>query len=190
MKLVYHIPDRLYYIQQFFDYPTYKKIHNDIFDSKLKLFSTDVQWGDSLVYGHKSNVLKNDYDSDVYEPFRKMKILLENNPFYKLEKNLRYSFMQHSMGDNAGINWHTDIGYEYGITYYINRRWNIKFGGEFLFKDSNSSGFIPVVGNSLVIVKPPLFHKVCNVMEPTVHRKTIQIFVDKPDNGCKENISC
>ena len=51
------------------------------------------------------------------------------------------------MKDNSGINWHNDHNYKYGITYYINRRWNPRFGGEFLFKCKNANGFIPFVGN-------------------------------------------
>ena len=66
---------------------------------------------------------------------------------------------------------------QYGITYYVNRRWNLKFGGEFLFTNKNANGFIPLVGNSLVIIKAPLIHKVAPVMKPVVPRKTIQIFV-------------
>ena len=31
MKLVYSIPDQLYYIQHFLDYSTYKKLHYDVF---------------------------------------------------------------------------------------------------------------------------------------------------------------
>ena len=88
-------------------------------------------------------------------------------------------FVLHSMVDNSGINWHNDYNHKYGITYYINRRWNSKFGGEFLFKDKNANGFIPLVGNSVVIVKTPLEHKVTPVMNPLVPRKTIQIFIDK-----------
>ena len=83
------------------------------------------------------------------------------------------------MKNNSGINWHDDGGHEYGITYYINRRWNPAFGGEFLFMDKNANGFIPLVGNSLVIVKAPFKHKVTPVMNPLVPRKTIQIFINK-----------
>ena len=82
------------------------------------------------------------------------------------------------MSDESGINWHDDSGHQYGITYYINRRWNIKFGGEFLFTNKNVNGFIPLVGNSMVIIKAPLKHKVTPVMKPLIPRKTIQIFVD------------
>jgi len=35
MKLIYSIPDKLYYIQDFLDYPAYKKLHYDVFKSKL-----------------------------------------------------------------------------------------------------------------------------------------------------------
>ena len=84
--------------------------------------------------------------------------------------------MIHSMGDGTGINWHDDYNHNYGITYYVNHRWNLKFGGEFLFRDEYSNGFIPLVGNSIVIVKAPFQHKVVPVMKPLVPRKTIQIF--------------
>ena len=40
MKLVYQIPDKLYYIQQFLDYPSYKKLHYDVFRSKLLKLNT------------------------------------------------------------------------------------------------------------------------------------------------------
>jgi Rps23 Pro-64 3,4-dihydroxylase Tpa1-like proline 4-hydroxylase len=82
------------------------------------------------------------------------------------------------MDNDSGINWHDDSGHKYGITYYINRRWNLKFGGEFLFTDKNANGFIPLFANSLVIIKAPLEHKVTPIMKPIVPRKTIQIFVD------------
>ena len=109
-------------------------------------------------------------------PLQKIKILLETNPFHKI-KIKKFEPLIHSMKDGSGINWHNDYNHEYGITYYINRRWNMKFGGEFLFMDKNANGFIPLVGNSLVIVKAPFDHKVSPVQKPIVPRKTIQIFI-------------
>ena len=81
------------------------------------------------------------------------------------------------MTDGSGINWHNDETHKYGITYYINHRWNDLFGGELLFKDTYSKGFIPLVGNSIVIIKSPFGHKVAPIMNPLIPRKTIQIFV-------------
>jgi Rps23 Pro-64 3,4-dihydroxylase Tpa1-like proline 4-hydroxylase len=186
MKLVYSIPGKLYYIQNFLDYPTYKKLHYDIFRSSLiKLRSTKKTWEKSLSFGYKKYV-KNTCLDEKYKLLQKIKILLENNPFHKVKiENFKPSI--HSMKDGTGINWHNDYGHIYGITYYINRRWNLKFGGEFLFKDKNANGFIPLVGNSIVIIKAPLDHKVTPVMKPLVPRKTIQIFINKENNNGKNS---
>ena len=178
MKLVYSIPDKLYYIQNFLDYSAYKKLHYDVFKSNLiKLNSTKKTWPKQLKHGHKNFVKYTNLDAN-YLPLKKIKILLENNPFHKI-KIKKYEPLIHSMTDGSGINWHNDYDWSYGITYYINRRWNPKFGGEFLFTNENSNGFIPLIANSLVIVKTPLEHKVTPIMEPIVPRKTIQIFINK-----------
>jgi len=178
MKLIYSIPDKLYYIQNFLDYSTYKKLHYDIFKNKsitLDSTKTSKSWSDKLKYGHK-NFVKNMSLNSNYKAFQKIKVLLENNFFHKI-KIKKFTPVIHSMSDGCGINWHDDYGYEYGITYYINRRWNLKFGGEFLFHSETSNGYIPLVGNSIVIVKAPLFHKVTSVLRPLIPRTTIQIFI-------------
>lgn len=83
------------------------------------------------------------------------------------------------MRDQSGINWHEDGGYKYGCTYYINKRWNRDFGGELMFNiPGNVNGFLPVWGNSMLILKSPVDHKVVPVMSPTVPRMTIQTFID------------
>jgi Rps23 Pro-64 3,4-dihydroxylase Tpa1-like proline 4-hydroxylase len=60
------------------------------------------------------------------------------------------------MSKNSGINWHEDGHVGYGVTYYINKRWNPDWGGEFMFKYNGNHGYLPVVGNSLVIIKTPM----------------------------------
>jgi Rps23 Pro-64 3,4-dihydroxylase Tpa1-like proline 4-hydroxylase len=81
------------------------------------------------------------------------------------------------MKKGAGINWHDDHTWKYGATYYINRRWNENWSGEFMFKDKNSHGYLPCRGNSLVIVKAPIQHKVNPVLSPIMPRMSIQIFM-------------
>jgi len=81
------------------------------------------------------------------------------------------------MEKGSGINWHNDKGWKYGATYYLNNRWNNHFGGEFMFRNENGHGFIPVVGNSLVIIKAPLIHKVNPILSPLVPRISIQMFM-------------
>jgi hypothetical protein len=176
MKLIYQIPNKLYYIQNFLDYPTYKKIHYDVFKSKdIHLNSVKKSWQKTLLTGFKNFPERSDLIPE-YGPLKKLNILLNTNPFHKVNQQIK-KFVLHSMKDNSGINWHNDQNYKYGITYYINRRWNPRFGGEFLFQDKSNNGFIPLVGNSIVIVKAPFDHKVTPVMNPLVPRKTIQIFL-------------
>lgn len=178
MKLVYSIPGKLYYIQNFLDYNTYRQIHFDSFKYKNdKLGNVNSYWEPFLLHGFKDT--RSVSLNHKYEPVKKLKILLQNNQYHKIPKDYKYNILLHSMSDGSGINWHDDLGHDYGITYYINRRWNLKFGGEFMFTSGDGNGFIPLVGNSLVIVKAPLDHKVSNVTKPLVPRKTIQIFVDK-----------
>jgi len=184
MKLVYSIPGKLYYIQNFLDYSTYKQLHYDVFRSKnVKLFSAKKQWDKRLLEGLKKSPDRSDLAPE-YGPLKKLNILLNTNPFHKVNHQIK-EFILHSMRDNSGINWHNDPHTNYGITYYINRRWNLKFGGEFLFMHEKTNGFIPLVGNSIVILKTPFVHKVTPVMKPLIPRKTIQIFIPKDGN---ENI--
>jgi Rps23 Pro-64 3,4-dihydroxylase Tpa1-like proline 4-hydroxylase len=81
------------------------------------------------------------------------------------------------MRKNAGINWHADSHVSHGVTYYINKRWNPDWGGEFMFKADGNHGYLPVVGNSLVIIKTPMFHKVNPVLSPSIPRISIQSFI-------------
>ena len=92
MKLIYQIPNKLYYIQQFLDYPSYKQLHKEIFDPKLKQHNTGETWMDALKYGHKTYVSHTVFDSNKHKILLKLKILLQNNPFIRLEKNLKYGW--------------------------------------------------------------------------------------------------
>jgi len=178
MNLVYQIPNKLYYLTQVFDYHTYKQLHHEAFKSKnikLEPVTKNNFWNPNLLKN-----LKNCPDSSFLNPnhpiLEKLKNILSDNPYIKIDCSKIY-YQMHSMRNNAGINWHNDVGHDYGITYYINRRWNHEFGGEFLFTDESSNGFIPVIGNSMVILKSPFQHKVTPVLNSIVPRKTIQMFI-------------
>ena len=47
-----------------------------------------------------------------------------------------------------------------------------------MFKSNNESGFIPIVGNSLVIVKTGMRHKVNSNLKKTHPRLSIQTWID------------
>ena len=46
-----------------------------------------------------------------------------------------------------------------------------------MFADNVAHGFIPITGNSLVIVKSPFKHKVNPVLSPVMPRISVQIFM-------------
>ena len=50
-----------------------------------------------------------------------------------------------------------------------------------MFKSNKGSGFIPVMGNSVVIVKTGLKHKVNAVLKKTHPRLSIQTWIDKDE---------
>jgi hypothetical protein len=114
MKLIFQIPNKLYYIQNFLDYPTYKQLHHDVFRSNLiNLKSTKNTWNPNLLKNYKNFPDRTDL-IETYKPLQKLKILLNTNPFIKINYN-EIKFVLHSMKDNSGINWHNDGIYQYGV---------------------------------------------------------------------------
>ena len=176
MKLIYSIPEKLYYIQKFLDYSTYKGIHDAIFKERksINLHTSKGLWAEELI--NNINPPKR-VGVQNYPPFEKLKTLTHHNHFYQLKDFKSITSNIHYMEKGAGINWHNDGSWTYGATYYINNKWNTQFGGELMFKSENNHGFIPVVGNSLVIIKAPLEHKVNPVLSPIIPRVSIQMFI-------------
>jgi len=176
MKLIYSIEDKLFYIQNFLPNHEYKRLHNEIFKGYKKLnYLEDASktWENDLL-----NNLQSPKRVQIHENYFKFyKILLTHQPFIKIKHNDFFKFLIHIMKKNAGINWHEDSHVKYGITYYLNKKWNKNWGGEFMFTFNGQNGYIPVVGNSLIIVKTPLQHKVNPVLTNIIPRITIQNFI-------------
>ena len=175
MKLVYSIPNKLYYIQNFLDKNTYKNIHNSIIKERknLNLHSAKLTWDKSLT---KNILSPKKIEIEKYPLFEKLKILTHRNKFYSLSIKETITTI-HYMEKGSGINWHNDGNWKYGATYYLNNKWNKDWGGEFMFTCDNGHGYIPVVGNSLVIIKSPLNHKVTPVLSPIIPRISVQMFI-------------
>jgi Rps23 Pro-64 3,4-dihydroxylase Tpa1-like proline 4-hydroxylase len=176
MKLIYHIPDKLYYIQNFLDQKTYKGIHDSIFKerNKINLHSSKGIWDNGLI----NNIVPPDRVTvSNHPPFEKLKVLTRFNQFYQLKDVKEMTTNIHFMKKGSGINWHDDSTWKYGATFYVNRRWGTQNGGELMFHSENGHGFIPIVGNSLVIIKAPINHKVNPVLSPVIPRISIQMFI-------------
>jgi hypothetical protein len=176
MKLMYSIPGKLWWITDFLPYDMYKGIHNAIIKErkKINLHSTKGVWSQHLI----NNILPPmRVEVTDYPPFEKLKTLVRHNAYFQLNDVKKMSTTIHYMKKDAGINWHNDGNWKYGATYYLNRRWNKQWGGEFMFTNEGGHGWIAPVANSLVIVKAPITHKVNPVLSPTVPRISVQMFM-------------
>ncbi len=176
MKLSYSIPGKIWWITNFLDYDMYKGIHDAIIKERktINLHTSKGIWSDNLI-----NNIEPPFISSVggYKPFEHLKILVKHNAYFQLKNVEKMSTTIHYMKKGAGINWHDDNAWKYGASYYINNRWNRQWGGEFMFTENTGHGWIPYVGNSLVIVKAPLNHKVNPILSPIMPRISVQIFM-------------
>ncbi len=108
----------------------------------------------------------------------KLKTLIRHNVYFQLKDSTTPADCAiHYLKKGSGIGWHDDGTWKYGATYYINHKWNKQWGGEFMFTDNNGHGWIPPIGNSLVVVKAPIPHKVNPVLSPVIPRITVQMFM-------------
>tara|TARA_R100001086_G_scaffold83262_2_gene40733 strand:- start:408 stop:941 length:534 start_codon:yes stop_codon:yes gene_type:complete len=176
MHLRYSIPGKMYWINNFLSYQMYKDIHSAIIKQrkKLKLHSAQGLWSEELTAFLEAPLR---VEVNDYQPFEKLKTLTKFNPYLKLDDITKISTIIHYMKKGSGINWHNDGSWKYGATYYLNNRWDKKWGGEFMFTNENGHGFIPIEKNSLIIVKSPIDHKVNPVLISHMPRLTIQMFI-------------
>jgi|TARA_R100001509_G_scaffold147232_1_gene104516 hypothetical protein len=176
MKLSYSIPGKIWWITNFLGNEMYKGIHNAIIKERnnINLQSVKGLWGEELI-----NNLVPPMRTGVsnYKPFESLKALVKYNPYFQLPDLKHMTTTIHYMKKNTGINWHDDGKWKFGATYYLNHKWHKQWGGEFMFTDNNGHGWIPPVGNSLIIVKAPIPHKVNPVLSPIIPRISVQLFM-------------
>ena len=176
MKLSYSIPGKIWWIQDFLDKEVYKGIHNAIIRERDNLNLKDVTsaWN-SFLYNNMEPPKREDVSK--YPPLEILKKQLLINPYCLFSELESMTTTIHYLEKGTGINWHDDGNWRYGATYYLNNKWHKQWGGEFMFTDANGFGFLPVVGNSLVIVKAPIPHKVNPVLSPLMPRISVQLFM-------------
>ncbi len=176
MKLCYSIPGKIWWIHEFLPNDVYKGIHNAIIKQRkqINLKSAEGAWDPNL-FKHLNPPSR--VEVNQYPPFEILKDKVKNNEFFQLPFVEKMTTTIHYMKNKSGINWHSDVSWKYGATYYINHRWNIHWGGEFMFADNAAHGFLPITGNSLVIVKSPFDHKVNPVLSPIMPRISVQMFM-------------
>ena len=155
----------------------YKLLHSILIKNRnLIKNKAEMNW--------KQNNSPNSLYSFNKEVIKHYETLLKHQQFVKfINYNLDSHFRKYSYMES--LDWHTDsrlaykpdIDRRYAVTYYINKNWNEQYGGEFMFKDSVIRGFIPPMGNSLIIIKSGFKHKVNPVIVKNTPRFSIQTWI-------------
>lgn len=93
-------------------------------------FSSNFRWEDSVTRA-STVVLTRDYDTIL------SKFILDALIEKKIIEHLDYSVMSFAWTRLSYIPWHNDGTHSEAITIYLNDKWDLDWGGLFLFKDEN-----------------------------------------------------
>ena len=187
MNLAFNFHDKLFWIQNFLPKNLYKEMYINFIKTrnKLNLKKSKVNW---KTYKEEMDDMSMSYEQDTFNEdiinyLFKYHALLKHQRYINLmDKNFKSHLRKYNYGQHLG--WHSDKckerkEREYAATFYFNKTWGESWGGELMFRSSKGSGFIPVVGNSLVIIKTGLEHKVSANLKKTHPRLSIQTWIDK-----------
>lgn len=78
--------------------------------------------------------------------------------------------------------WHSDKIDFVGITFFMNNEWRYNDGGLFVWKptwESDKGEFVEPIANRLIVNPQDLPHAVTQIINPTVQRHSIQLFIAK-----------
>jgi Rps23 Pro-64 3,4-dihydroxylase Tpa1-like proline 4-hydroxylase len=185
MNLIFNFENKLFLINNVLPSNLYKLMYTDFIKSRNKISfeKSIVEWRTyKEELDNMSTSFAQEDTSILLNYLNKYHIILKHNPFVnflnsEFESHLRLTkYNQH-------LAWHDDKDDNfndrtYAVTYYFNKTWGESWGGELMFKDELGSGFIPVIGNSMCIIKAGLRHKVNSVLKKTHPRFSIQTWVN------------
>jgi hypothetical protein len=78
------------------------------------------------------------------------------------------------------IPWHDDRNHLFSITVYLNKEWNVDWGGYFAYEDTDLSlKVIPPFYNNCIAFNAPLNHSVFLTNLNAPFRESLQIFIDE-----------
>tara|TARA_R100000963_G_C4601009_1_gene74705 strand:- start:114 stop:689 length:576 start_codon:yes stop_codon:yes gene_type:complete len=190
MNLAFKFNDDLFWIHNFLPRDVYTEMYrslirlrnNDSFKESAYNWNTFKEEEENRSYSVNQDRINN------MPYFTQYHILLKHNPFVDLKHKVLNSHLRKFVY-GSHLAWHedteeTDVSNNtraYAATFYFNKTWGESWGGELMFKSNKGSGFIPVIGNSVVIVKTGLKHKVNAVLKKTHPRLSIQTWIDKDE---------
>ena len=135
------------------------------------IWKSNINWGENIVKG-SSLVLAYEIKKEELNYIKSKFIELDNK--FK-EKEIVGHFYIWTRGSN--IPMHNDSNYEYGCTIYLNKHWEIDWGGLYIWKEDNKLNIEKPEFNKLIINKGNTKHgtTLLNYNIPE-ERLTLQIF--------------
>lgn len=131
-------------------------------------------WGEDIRKGIVGECMTSLIDDEL-----KNKILSEISNL--LPKCSSYTLQQYIWGKNSGISKHNDGDYKFGATIYMNKDWDINYGGIFLWRkpeepDSSMKVITPSF-NTMILNNDKSIHMVTPVSPAAPdYRVTLQIW--------------
>lgn len=171
MNLDFQYKEDIFVIRNFLSYDMYKSLHKFILKKDINE-SADKLWDPDMIGNHKP-IFRKELDPDTIGGYS---TLLRTQRFMNL-MDKKLDFIAHKMCFGSGIQWHSDFKYIAAATLYINKNWNENWGGELMWKSESSGGVIPVISNTLVLMKTPMLHKVNTILSKNIARYSIQSFI-------------
>lgn len=182
MNLAFHFEDKLFWIHNFLPQDYYKHLHKVIVKGRRLISEkTNLNSMWDKYDGHLDSSSLHRYDPNLLTVYE---TLLRSQRFVDLRTLKIVSHIRkYNLYEN--LSWHSDEYPEeeskkrlYAATFYLNRRWGQNWGGELMFRSPTGSGFVPIQGNSLIIVKAGLEHRVNPCLKKNYSRFSIQTFMD------------
>ena len=186
MNLAFNFHNQLFWIHNFLPKNFYKEMYTNVIKTRKKLGydPTGVTW---RTFKEEQENMSMSYGQGLLEEkinnyLSKYHMMLRHQQYINL---IDKSFDSHLRRFDYGqhLVWHSDSDPKtkqrsYAATFYFNKTWQEGWGGELLFKSDLGSGFIPIVGNSVVIIKTGLKHKVSANLKKTHPRFSIQTWIN------------
>jgi len=125
----------------FFSEELYIEIYDfvtNVILSKQKKLTTNRVWHKELV-NNSTPIMRYEFVLDDRELFNKISKEIQNKTGYVVRNGTVHIFPKLSY-----ITWHDDNIYDAAITIYLNKTWDINWGGIFLYsEDDKINGIIP-----------------------------------------------
>jgi len=153
-------------------------IHQCIHD--LDCIKSERIWGSSLINWHKTilqNVTGSCLVTDIKNEELMDKLEEELNPILPYSEKIHFQY--YIWQKNSAISAHTDESYKFGATIYLNKEWDINYGGLFIWEEKRTKKLNAVVPkfNQLVLNGTGELHLVTPIgFNVPTDRYTIQIW--------------